>query len=151
MQAWANSEVLSTKKDAVESKNRKDYATEKWEQEVRDSQKQKKSTSVGGNLSKAEKAMVAAQMVKEAEVRRQISACQARLNRGVELVSSLILSNSEAMNRHVGSLAQLLLGSVFGPGSFLVVSRAFDVFLVSQQNDLAEMADSLAVFTYAFD
>ena len=124
--------VLSPKKDAVENKNRKDYATEKWEQEVRDSLTKKKSAS-NAKLSKADQHAVAVQMTKEAGVRKQIVDVQARLRRGVELVRSLVASNAEAMERDVGELAKMLLRSVFGVGSFLADKKAFDVFLVSPQ------------------
>jgi len=125
-------QVLAPKKDAVENKNRKDYATEKWEQEVRDSLSKKKTTT-NVKLSKADQAAVAAQMAKEAGIRQQIIEVQARLRRGVELVRSLVASNAEAMERHVGELAKMLLHSVFGVGSFLADNKAFEVFLVSSE------------------
>jgi len=122
---------LSTKKETVENKNRKDYATEKWEQEVRQSLTKKKAASVGASLSKQDKALVAAQLAKEAETRMRISKLQARLRRGVELVSSLVVSNAEKMERHVGELAKMMLVTAFGAGSFLLDGRPFDVFMVS--------------------
>jgi hypothetical protein len=70
-------------------------------------------------------------MAKEAEVRQKIADVQARLKRGIELVSALVSSNAEAVERHVGDMAEMMLQSVFGPGSFLVDQRAFDVFVVS--------------------
>ena len=121
--------MQSTKKDAVENKNRKDYATDKWEQEVRETLAKKKTT-VGANLSKADKAALSAQMAKEAEVRQHIIQAQGRLKEGVELVASLVASNTEGMKRYIGEMAKLLLGSVFGPGSFLVDDSCFAVFLV---------------------
>lgn len=122
--------MLSTKKDAPENKNRKDYATEKWEQEVRESLKKKAATNV--KLNKADQAAVNAQLAKEAAVRARVASVQARLSRGVDLVAALVASNAEMMERHVGELATLLLNSVFGPGSFLVDNKAFRVFLVSR-------------------
>ena len=112
----------------MENKNRKDYATEKWEQEVRESLQKKKPATLA-NLSKADRAAVNAQLAKEAAVRSQIAIVQARLTRGVELVRSLVASNAEAMEKHVGELARLLLNSVFASGSFLVDNKAFAVFL----------------------
>ena len=123
--------VLSNKKETVENKNRKDYATEKWEQEVRDSLTKRKATNSEANLSKQDKALVAAQLVTETEIRSRIATVQARLKRGVELVASLVASNAERMQRHTGLLARSLLDSAFGPGSFLLDGRAFEVFLVS--------------------
>jgi len=122
--------VLSTKKEAVENKNRKDYATEKWEQEVRDSLVKKKAATVGGKRSKQDEALVAAQLAKESEVRARILIQQAKLKRGVELVSSIVASNAEKMQRHVDELVKLLLSSAFGAGSFLSDERPFEVFLV---------------------
>jgi hypothetical protein len=112
----------------VENKNRKDYADAKWEQEVRESLAKKQSAKPGAALSKQDKALVAAQMTKEAEVRARIVDVQARLKRGVKLISALVASNAEAVGRNVGEMASLLLGSVFGTGSFLVDSKAFVVF-----------------------
>jgi hypothetical protein len=123
--------VLSAKNETVENKKRKDYATEKWEQEVREALAKKKSFNSRGKLSKADQAAVLAQLAKEADVRRQIATLQAKLSRGIELVAALVTSNAEAVGRHVGDLAKALLESAFGPGSFLVDNRAFNVFIVS--------------------
>jgi hypothetical protein len=112
----------------VENKNRKDYADAKWEQEVRDSLAKKKTAGTGANLSKQDKALVAAQMAKEAEIRGKIAEIQARLRRGIELVSALVASNAEAVGTRVGEMASLMLESVLGVGSFLLDSRAFEVF-----------------------
>ena len=120
--------VLSNKKDVTENKNRKDYATDQWEREVRQSLAKKK-TSTTGTLSKVDKAAVDAQMKKEAHIRAKVLVVQAQLQRGIELIGALVASNTEAMRKHVRDMAQLLLSSAFGPGSFLVDSRAFEVFL----------------------
>lgn len=124
-------DVLSPKKEQVENKNRKNYDIEKWEEEVREQLAKKKATKIGANLSKQDKALVAAQMAKEADVREQIASTQARLRRGLELISALTDSRVSAVEAKVGTLADLLLSSVFGPGAFLVDSRAFEVFIVS--------------------
>lgn len=122
-------DVLSKKSDQVENKNRKDYAVEKWEQEVREQLAKKKATTPGANLSKQDKALVAAQLRKEADVREEIALEQARLKRGLELVSSLAASGVSAVESQLGTLAHLLLSSVFGAGAFLVDDRAFEVFI----------------------
>lgn len=122
-------DVLSTKKDQVENKNRKNYEDEKWEQEVREQLAKKKATTVAPNLSKQDKAAVHAQLKKEAGVRDQIASVQAHLKRGLELVAALADSHVSAVEGELGALAELLLKSVFGPGAFLVDSDAFDVFI----------------------
>lgn len=98
---------------------------------MREALAKKKAATPGAKLSKADQALVSAQMAKEKEVRARIGVLQAKLNRGIELVRSLIAANSEPVARQVRALADMLLGSVFGPGSFLVDARAFAVFLVS--------------------
>ncbi|WRT67086.1 uncharacterized protein IL334_004052 [Kwoniella shivajii] len=123
-------DVLNQKKDTgAENKNRKDYATEKWEQEIRESLAKKKTTQVGAKLSKQDQALVNAQLAKEAETRSQIAKVQGQLNRGVEMVSALTKSLSEDSRTHVDEIAKLLLASVFSVGHFLIDERAFDVFI----------------------
>ncbi|WWD15877.1 hypothetical protein CI109_100301 [Kwoniella shandongensis] len=122
-------DVLTTKKEAVENKNRKDYATEKWEQEIRESLAKKKAANPNAKLSKQDQALVNAQLAKEAEVRAQIVKVQGQLRRGIELVAALTAASSAEVEKHVGTMAKALLDSVFGPGSFLVSTRAFDVFV----------------------
>lgn len=73
-----------------------------------------------------------AQLAKEAEVRTKISAVQARMKRGLEVVYALTASNAERVEREVGELAQILLSSAFSDGSFLLDQRAFEVFMVSR-------------------
>lgn len=124
----------------MENKNRKDYATEKWEEEIREAVAKKKSTQPGAKLSKADQALVTAQMGKEADTRKRISTVRASLHRGTELIRSLVASNSEAVSKHLRTMAESLLNSVFGPGSFLVDERVFTVFLVSPSATLGSGA-----------
>lgn len=122
-------DVLNTKKAEVENKNRKNYADEKWEAEVRAELAKKKATTVAKNLSKQDKALVAAQVAKEADIRQRIVLIQARLRRGLELVAALTDSRVTAVENQLGTLSNLLIKSVFGPGAFLVDSRSFEVFI----------------------
>lgn len=126
--------MLAPKKDKNENKNRKDYADEKWEQEVRESIAKKKSSGPSAKLSRPDQLLVTAQMAKEAETRAHISRVQACLYRGIELVRSLVASNSEAVSKHLRVMAEALLNSAFGPGSFLVDERVLPVFLVSERD-----------------
>ncbi|EIW69657.1 hypothetical protein TREMEDRAFT_73934 [Tremella mesenterica DSM 1558] len=120
-------DVLSHNKDLPENKNSRDYATKKWEQEVRASLSQKKSN--GPALTKEQKALVETEQAREAEVRERIRITQARLARGIQLIQSLIASNSEVVMKHVGEMAQAMLKSVFASGEFLVEDEAFKVFI----------------------
>lgn len=124
--------MLAQKKDGTpENKNRKDYATEKWEQEVRESLAKKRAATAGVKLSKQDQALVSAQLTKEATTRQQIRQVQGSLNRGIALVSALTKAGNVEVERFAGGMAAALLSSVFAAGSFLVEGRAFDVFTVS--------------------
>jgi type I site-specific restriction endonuclease len=132
LQIWSTTDcpVLAPKKDKVEDKNRRDYATEKWEAEVRASQLAKRAASGGAKLSKADQAAVAAQLAKEAEIRAKIASVQAKLQRGMQVVRALVSSNASQVEKEVGTLAKALLASVFAEGAFLLDESAFEVFLV---------------------
>jgi hypothetical protein len=122
-------DVLALKKDQPVNKNRKNYADEMWEKEVREELAKKRPTTLAKNLSKEDKAKVAAQMAKEADVRAQIAQVQAHLRRGLELVAALADSHVSAVENKLETLFTLLINSVFGPGAFLVDDRAFDVLI----------------------
>jgi hypothetical protein len=127
--------VLSSKKDATDVKNRKGYADDKWDQEVRANVARKKAASGALNLSKQDKALVDAQLAREAETRQKINLLQAKLQRGVELVSSLVTSLAEQVNRHVGEMAKRMLATVFQSGSILVNEvKAVQTFIVRQRD-----------------
>ena len=97
---------------------------------MRDSLAKKRAASGSAKLSKADQAAVSAQLAKEAEVRSRISAVQAKLQRGMQVVRALVASNASQVEREVGTLAKALLASVFAEGAFLLDVSAFDAFLV---------------------
>jgi hypothetical protein len=103
--------VLSQKKDTNENKNRRDYATEKWEEEIREAVAKKRAAAGNVKLSKADQAAVNAQLAREAEVRTRIAGVQARMLRGLEVVAALTASNAVRVEREVGEMAQILLAS----------------------------------------
>lgn len=77
---------------------------------------------------------------------------QARLVRGVELIKCLVASNSEHVARHLRVMAESMLASVFGRGSFLVDKSIFGVFLVSPLIFyLLSRADSQSLGSLAHD
>lgn len=128
-----------------ENKNRKDYATEKWEQEVRESLAKKRTATAGVKHSKQDQALINAQLAKESATRQQIRHVQGALNRGIELVSALTKAGNVEVERCVGGMAAALLSSVFAAGSFLVDGRAFDVFSVSLvRNSCRLVSDSVS-------
>ncbi|KAJ9621558.1 translational activator of GCN4 [Taxawa tesnikishii (nom. ined.)] len=70
------------------SKNSKDYDTLKWEEELRAQLAQKKGQTK--KLTSDEQAKVNAQLAKEAGIRREVAGVEARLRRGMGIVTSLV-------------------------------------------------------------
>ncbi|KAI7966942.1 hypothetical protein MJO29_000219 [Puccinia striiformis f. sp. tritici] len=84
-------------KNQVQGKNGQESSIEKWEQELRASLEQKKA---GGAkvLTKAEKALVEAQLSKEADVRAQVAEALAKLKHGFCLIHSLMQARKASEN-----------------------------------------------------
>nr|ODN81184.1 50S small subunit ribosomal protein L19 [Cryptococcus depauperatus CBS 7841] len=122
-------DVLNQRKSSIiENRNRKDYATEKWEQEVREALAKKRAAIQGHKLNKQEQALVSAQLLKEKEIKDRMWKLQARLIRGTEIVAALAKTETGEVGKYVGEMATCLLRSVFGPASFFVIPRAFQIF-----------------------
>ncbi|EJT96915.1 ARM repeat-containing protein [Dacryopinax primogenitus] len=131
---WATPEgalfvdVLAAKKPVVADKNRKDYAIEKWEQELRQSVAAKKAGKTV-TLSKQDQALVDAQLAKESEIRNSINRLQRQAERGLALVRSLVQGDNETFHQQLYSVVNLLLAGVLSHGSALAGSAAFDTYL----------------------
>ena len=81
-------DVLSKKsQDQTLNRKAKDYDTLKWEEELRAQLAQKKGQTK--KLTAEEQAKVNAQLAKEAVIRREVTAINAKLRRGAGIISSL--------------------------------------------------------------
>ncbi|KAG9005891.1 translational activator of GCN4 [Tulasnella sp. JGI-2019a] len=123
-------DVLSKKKPAPgpASSKGKDQEIEKWEAELRKKLEAKK-TAAPVTLSKQDKALFDAQLVKETEIRRHVAGVQNRLHRGLELIRSLVAANVDEFQPHIASLATLLLENVLPRAHAFVDSRAYNTYL----------------------
>lgn len=122
--------VLAAKKASAQGGKGKDAEIAKWEAEVKKSLKSKKTTAQE-TLSKQDKALVDAQLAKEASIRTRVSTLKHQLERALHLVSSMIASKSDALRSYIIPLATLLLEGALSKGSSLVGSLAFTTYLVS--------------------
>ncbi|KAG9284337.1 hypothetical protein G9A89_007492, partial [Geosiphon pyriformis] len=115
------------KQKIVENRNRKDYNTEKWEQEIRDEIAKKKGAETR-KLTKDEQAAVNAQLLKESNVRKQVQEVYFRFTRGLDLVHFLITGNLQALENHIAELMHILIFAVKN-ASVLIGDKGIDTFL----------------------
>jgi hypothetical protein len=121
--------VLASRKGAPNQTKGKDRDIEKWEAEVRKSLARKGSSSV--SLSQQERALVQAQLEKEALIRSNVESLRSNLQRGLRFIEALISANVPALQRHMPSISSLLLeGALGAQGSALIGQNAFDVYVV---------------------
>jgi hypothetical protein len=115
-------DVLASKSQAyVPNKNTKDYDTLKWEEELRTQLAQKKGQQK--KLTPEEHAKVNAQLKKEAEIRLQIKHLEARLLRGIGIVSSLATGPPTEAGVWMGAAVKALV-DVINAGAGLVTGNA---------------------------
>ncbi|KAK5169075.1 translational activator of GCN4 [Saxophila tyrrhenica] len=104
-------DVLSkqTQTQAI-SKNAKDYETLKWEEELRSQLAQKKGQTK--KLTADEQSKVNAQLSKEAAIRKDIGQIDARLRRGIGIISALATGPPTEAESWFGPCVKLLFGAI---------------------------------------
>ncbi|KAJ1675223.1 translational activator of GCN4, partial [Spiromyces aspiralis] len=99
---------------AVEDKNRRDYATEKWERELREDLARKNKLAQKGQvrkLTKEEQAAFDARKAIEDQARAKVKTIADRALRGLEVICANVRGNSEATSRCILQIVRLV---VFG-------------------------------------
>jgi hypothetical protein len=107
-----------------------DYEISKWEADLRKSLANKKASGPV-SLTKQQQSLVQAQLLKESEIRKHVSSVKANLQRGLQLVHSLVAAEVHEFRSYISSVASLLIDGALGRGSMLVGRIAFETFLVS--------------------
>ncbi|WPH00312.1 Hypothetical protein R9X50_00313700 [Acrodontium crateriforme] len=104
-------DVLSKQTSTQEiSKNSKDYDTLKWEEELRAQLAQKRGQSK--KLKPEEQAKVNAQLAKESEVRNRVAVIDARLRRGIGVITALCTGPPTQADEWFGPAANLLFDTI---------------------------------------
>ncbi|CAB4435369.1 unnamed protein product [Rhizophagus irregularis] len=117
------------KKNIVENRNRKDYQTEKWERELRESIAKKKGDSSNTpKLTKEEQSAVDAQLTKESEIRKNMEILCLKLTRGLDIVDALVEGNSEAVEKHIVEIMRILI-NVVQKGGPLIGDKGVNTYL----------------------
>jgi hypothetical protein len=116
--------LISTKKDIVEKG--KDAELKKWDEETKKALASKKGPPP---LSKQEKALVDAQLVKEQVIRDKVRSVQCSLRRGLAILQGILASRVDQLGQHLSSISNLLSG-VLKNGFILVGQEATLTYLV---------------------
>jgi hypothetical protein len=125
--------VLSSKKSDVGPKKGKDAEITRWEADIRSSLASKKATT-STKLSKQDQALVDAQLEKESAVRERVTHIKINLIRGLQLVRSLVSSETQDFRLYISAVASLLLDGALGKASVLVGHDAVHTYLVNSFN-----------------
>ncbi|EMD33195.1 hypothetical protein CERSUDRAFT_142825 [Gelatoporia subvermispora B] len=121
-------DVLANKKTEEPIKKGKGYKDAQWEAEVRKSLANKKAAAAP-SLSKQELALVQAQLDKEAQIRKRVAKIKARLERGLNIIHSILASRVEDVRSVISPIASLLLQSAFGKAVGLVGDKSFVTYV----------------------
>jgi hypothetical protein len=121
--------VLAQKKDIPVEKG-KDAEVRKWEAELRKSLAIKKPANAA-SLSKQDKALVEAQLAKESQIRARVESIKVKLERGLQLIRSIVEANSADFHQFVASVTRLLLAGAIKLQVTLVGDQVFDTYMVS--------------------
>lgn len=122
-----------SQKNVVEDRNRKGYAEEKWEREVREQIAKKKGTDASKQqkLTKDEQATVDAQMAKEAGIRKHVQEVYGKLIRGLQITRAMINGSKEALEERLVELVRILLAVAEKGAGVLVEENIVDTYLVN--------------------
>lgn len=125
-------DVLASQRNAMApGKQAPASSIEKWEQELRASLEQKKGGTVKA-LTKAEKALVDAQLLKEVDVRAQVSDALAKLNHGFNLIHSLMRARKASetfLTDYIASMVDVCLKALQADLITLRASEGLSAFM----------------------
>ncbi|RUS31239.1 hypothetical protein BC938DRAFT_478212 [Jimgerdemannia flammicorona] len=118
-------------KSTVEDRNRKGYAEEKWEREIREQIAKKKGTDASKNqkLTKDEQATLDTQIAKEAGIRKHVQQVHEKLVRGLQIVRAMVAGGKEALEQRLVELVRILLAVAVKRAGVLVEEDIVDTYL----------------------
>lgn len=127
-----NEAVLASKKDSRSvTKDPKQRAIDQWEAELREQLERKKSGGVK-SLTKAEKALVDAQLAKEAETRSKVDETLKKLRHGFRILQTLIGARTEQLDGNIPTIVDRLLEVLALDAAALVAAEGLKTFTVRE-------------------
>jgi hypothetical protein len=124
-------DVLSKKAPVTIDKNTKDYDTLKWEEELRAQLSRK--TGQTKKLTTEEQAKVNAQLVKESTIRKEVSAIECRMKRGVGIIHSLANGPPTEAEQWMGPAVNLLIQTIRAGAGLLLGDLPATAFIKCSQ------------------
>lgn len=122
-------DVFASKSQSyVPNKNTKDYDTLKWEEELRSQLAQKKGQQK--KLTTEEAAKVKAQLKKEADIRLQIRRLEAKLLRGIGIISSLATGPPTEAGVWMGPAVKALVDAIKSGAGLVTGNAAPDAYIL---------------------
>jgi CRISPR/Cas system-associated protein Cas7 (RAMP superfamily) len=123
--------VLKAADKGASAAKGKNAAIDKWDQETRAALAKKKAAQGAPALSKAERALVDAQLAKEAEIRARVQDALARVHEALRIIRSLLIQTSEERDHFLPAMTFSLIEAVQGKNCVLFGEEAFQTTLVS--------------------
>lgn len=137
-------DVLASKnQNQAIDKNTKDYDTLKWEQELRAQLAQKKGQTK--KLTADEQAKIVAQITKESMIRKNVAIVDAKVRRGVGIVSSLASGPPTEADHWLGQAVDCLL-KVIRSGAGLLVGDLASLAFISCSKRISSRLGNLRPF-----
>lgn len=109
----------------------KNAAMDKWDQETRAALAAKKKQGTT-TLSKTDRALVDAQLAKEAEIRARVADILARIHQSLRIIRSLLSLSTEERDQFLPSILFSLLAAVTSDRATLFAKEGFQTVLVRE-------------------
>ncbi|KAJ7600549.1 armadillo-type protein [Mycena floridula] len=124
-------DVLTSTKGDVQRKG-KNSEIEKWEADLRQSLANKKPSG-SMTLNKQQQAVFQAQLEKESQVRRHVTTVKQHLERGLQLIRSLVTANVPEFRDQLSLVLTLLFDASADRGAVLSGPLVFETYLILSQ------------------
>ncbi|KAI9312237.1 armadillo-type protein [Dichotomocladium elegans] len=137
-------------KNVSENRNRKGFADDKWEEELRAELAKKKGLDKQKKLTKEEQTAVSAQLKKEAEIRSRIQKVYDTLSLGLQIVHALVKGNSDDLSGSLVTLVRTLLAIAGANGGVLLGDDLVDAYLALSEcvdEDVYSIRHAIALAT----
>jgi hypothetical protein len=126
--------VSKKDKQSADDKNRKNYATEKWEQDLRAELEAKRAAQQNKpKMTKEEYALVEAQRLKESEIRGAVQALNKNLDCGLAVLEAIVAGDAFAAHEYLPSIQALAFYVAESnrhllPFGWTAAQRAMDIY-----------------------
>ncbi|KAI7873032.1 armadillo-type protein [Spinellus fusiger] len=122
-------DVLKKNTTVSEHRNKKGYADQKWEEELRAELAKKKGISQTQKLTKEEQLALDTQRKKERDIRTHVQSVHDKMTLGLHVVRALVVGNVETLSDHLSVLVPVLLNIATKNAGLLVGQEITDTYI----------------------